>query len=76
MTALTYSLTVTDWTQPRGYANSGRGWRVRLFSMPDDDWNAMGSTHHESLHRTLAAANKQAAALAKSYGIAFEPREP
>lgn len=29
-----YTLTVTDWTQRRSYANSGRGWRVRLFSMP------------------------------------------
>lgn len=74
MTTATYSLTITDWTQKRGYANSGRGWRVRLFSMPDDDWNAMGTTHHESFHRTLAAANREAASVAKSYGVAFEYR--
>ena len=44
-------------------------------AMPGDDWNAMGTTHHESFHKTLAAANTQAASLAQSYQIPFEPRQ-
>ena len=66
---VTYHMTVTDWTQRRGYRNSGRGWRVRLFSLPDDDWNALGSTVEERFFRTEAAARKRAAELAAEYNI-------
>ena len=69
-----YTVTVTDWTERRGYRGSGRGWRVRCFGMPSDDWNALGVTMAESFHRTKAAADRQAKALAESYGAAWEPR--
>jgi hypothetical protein len=36
--------------------------------MPSDDWNALGVTMAESFHRTKAAADRQAKALAESYG--------
>ncbi len=67
---VTYHLTVTDWTQRRGYRNSGRGWRVRLFSLPDDDWNALAYTIEEQFFRTEAAARKRASELAAEYRIA------
>lgn len=66
--AMNYSITVTDWTERRGYQNSGRGWRVRCFGLPDDDWNAMGHTVSETYHRTEAAARREAARLARDYG--------
>ncbi len=66
----TYHLTVTDWSQRRGYRNSGRGWRVRLFSLPDDDWNALAYTIKEQFFRTEAAARKRARELAVEYRIA------
>lgn len=65
--AMQYTVTVTDWTQRRGYSGSGRGWRVRCFGMPDDDWNALGHTVSESFHRTEAAARKVADQLARDY---------
>lgn len=65
--AMQYTVTVTDWSERRGYRNSGRGWRVRCFGMPDDDWNALGHTVAETFHRTEAAARKVAAELAKSW---------
>lgn len=64
---MTYTVTVTDWTQPRGYRNSGRGWRVRCFGLPENDFNAMGRTVSETFHRTKAAADKQAQKLAAEY---------
>ena len=60
-----YTVTVTDWTQPRGYRNSGRGWRVRCFGMPTDDWNAMGVTVSEQYYRSEAKARREAAGLAR-----------
>jgi hypothetical protein len=63
-----YTVTVTDWTQPRGYRGSGRGWRVRCFGLREDGWNDLGHTVHETFHRTKAAAERQAKALAASYG--------
>lgn len=63
--AMIYTVTVTDWTQPRGYRNSGRGWRVRCFAMPDDDWNALSQTVSEAYYRTEAKARREAADLAK-----------
>lgn len=71
--AIHYTVTVTDWSQPRGYRNSGRGWRVRCFGMPDDDWNAMGRTVAETFHRTEAAARKRAAELVKAYDATVLP---
>lgn len=65
--AMTYTVTVTDWTQSRGYRNSGRGWRVCCFALPDDDWNALSRTMSESFHRTEAAARKRAAELARQF---------
>lgn len=65
--AYQYTVTVTDWTQSRGYRGSGRGWRVRCFGLPDDDFNAMGHTVAESFHRTEAAAIRQANDLAQQY---------
>ena len=62
-----YTVTVTDWSQPRGYRNSGRGWRVRCFGLPDNDWNAMGHTVSETFHKSESAARKRAAELAKQY---------
>jgi hypothetical protein len=62
-----YTVTVTDWSQRRGYRNSGRGWRVRCFGMPDNDWNALGQTVAESFHRTESSARKRADELVKSY---------
>lgn len=63
-----YTVTVTDWTQRRGYRGSGRGWRVRCFSMPDDDMNAMGRTVSETFHRGKPEALRVAAELADAYG--------
>ena len=65
--AVTYTVTVTDWTQRRGYRNSGRGWRVRLFSLPDDDWNALARTHFEEYYRSERTAREKAAQLARVY---------
>ena len=64
-----YTVTVTDWTQPRGYRNSGRGWRVRCFGMLADGWNDMGRTVHESYHRSESVARREAARLAEEYGV-------
>ena len=64
---VSYSVTVADWTERRGYRNSGRGWRVRCFCIPDNDWNALGRTVAEQFFRTEAAARKEAASLAKQY---------
>jgi len=64
---MTYTVTVTDWTQQGGYRNSGRGWRVRCFATPSDDWNALSQTVSETFHRTEAAARKRAAELARQY---------
>ena len=63
-----YTVTVSDWTQPRGYRDSGRGWRVSCIGMPDDDWNARATRVAETFHRTRAAADKRAKELAASYG--------
>ena len=71
---LQYSISVSDWTEPRGYRDSGRGWRVCVLALPDDDWNAVGRRVHETFHRTLAKANKCAMEQAKIYGIEFTPR--
>jgi len=65
--AMQYTVTVTDWTQPRGYRNSGRGWRVRCFGLPDDDWNSLGHTVSETYYRSEKAARKAAAELAKAW---------
>ena len=65
--SMQYTVTVSDWTQRRGYRNSGRGWRVRCFGLPDDDFNAMGRTVSETYHRTEAAARKEAAKLAETW---------
>ena len=64
---MTYTVTVTDWTQSRGYRNSGRGWRVRCFATDDNNWNALSQTISETFHRTEIAARKQAAELAKRF---------
>ena len=66
--ALQYTVTVTDWTQPRGYRGSGRGWRVSCFALPDDDWNSVGRRVSETFHRSEGAARKYAAELARQYG--------
>jgi hypothetical protein len=70
-----YTVTVTDWTQRRGYKNSGRGWRVRCFGMPDDDWNSLGRTVSETYHRTEAAARACAEDLAKLYNCEVPKRD-
>jgi hypothetical protein len=62
-----YTVTVTDWTQPRGYRGSGRGWRVRCFGLPDDDFNALGRTVSEQFFRSQSAAVKAAKDLARRY---------
>ena len=65
----TITVTLTDWTQRRGYRNSGRGWRVRAFALPDDDWNALGRTLSEAFYRTEAMARAAAQSLADHYGV-------
>lgn len=65
--AMQYTVTVTDWTQRRGYRNSGRGWRVRCFGLPDDDWNALGTTVFEQFYRSEDKARREAADLAKTW---------
>jgi lauroyl/myristoyl acyltransferase len=62
-----YTVSVSDWSEPRGYRNSGRGYRVRCFGLPDDNWNAMGQTVFEQFFRTESAAAKAAASLAKQW---------
>ncbi len=69
---VTHHVTVTDWSQRRGYRNSGRGWRVRCFAMPVGDWNALGVTIEDSFHRSEAAARRRAAELAQSYGVTVQ----
>ena len=68
--SVTYHVTCNDWTQRRGYRDSGRGWRVRLFSLPVDDWNAMGRTISETFHRSEKSARAEAAELARLYECA------
>ncbi len=65
--AMRYTVTVTDWSKPRGYRGSGRGWRVRCFGLPDDNWNALGHTMVETFCRTESAARKLAEKLARDY---------
>ena len=67
--SMTYSVTVTDWTQQRGYRGSGRGWRVRCFGLPDDDWNALGQTVFEAFYRTEREAEHQAEILRKQWNV-------
>lgn len=67
MSMTRYTVTVTDWTQRRGYRGSGRGWRVRCFGLPDDDWNSLGHSVSETFHRTRAAAERVARELAAHY---------
>ena len=63
-----YTVTVTDWTKPRGYRGSGRGWRVSCFGLPDDDSNAMGVRVAEEFIRNEAKARARAAELVRAYG--------
>ncbi len=72
MSNWTYTVTVTDWTKPRGYKNSGRGWRVRCFGLPTDNWNAMGQTVSESFYRSEAKARAEAAKLAATWNCKVE----
>lgn len=65
--AMQYTVTVSDWSKPRGYRGSGRGWRVSCFAMPDDNWNALGQRVAESFHKTEAQARARASELAKAY---------
>jgi hypothetical protein len=51
-----------------------QGWRVSLTALPKHDWNALGQCWHQSFHRTLKAANREASALAAEYGVPFTPR--
>jgi hypothetical protein len=62
-----YTVTVTDWTKPRGYRGSGRGWRVSCFGLPDDDSNAMGLRVAEEFHRNESKARRRATELARQY---------
>ena len=62
-----YTVTLTDWTQRRGYRNSGAGFRVRCFGMPKGDLNAMGHTVAEQFFRSYKAALKVAQDLAADY---------
>ena len=62
-----FYVSVTDWTQPRGYKNSGRGWRVRCYSMLDDDYNALGTTVFEDYFRTEKKAQNVADRLRRDY---------
>lgn len=64
---MSYSVTVTDWTQRRGYRNSGRGWRVRCFGLPEGNWNATGRTVFEDFYRSRDVALKKARELAKTW---------
>jgi hypothetical protein len=66
-----YSVSVTDWTSARGYANSGRGWRVRCFGMRDDDWNAPAITVYESFFPTESEARDVATAQAQIWAASL-----
>jgi hypothetical protein len=66
-----YTVSVTDWTEKRGYRDSGRGWRVRCFCLPSDDFNALGHTVFERYYRSEIKARAEAVALAKQYGAPF-----
>lgn len=62
-----YTVTVTDWTQPRGYRDSGRGWRVCCIGLPDDNWNALGTRVFEQFYRTEKAARDAATRVAEQW---------
>lgn len=67
-----YTVTVTDWTEPRGYPGSGRGWRVRCFGLPDGNWNATGSTVYEAYHPSKEDAVAKARELATTHSATFD----
>jgi len=67
MMAMQYTVTVTNWTQRRGYRGSGRGWRVRCFGLPDDDFNALGHTVSEQFFRSHVLAVSAARSLARQW---------
>ena len=71
--AMNYTVTVTDWTQSRGYARSGGVWRVRCFALPDDDLNALGRTVFEQFYRNKPAALQAAHDIAKTFGATVLP---
>ena len=63
-----YTVTLTDWTKPRGYRGSGQGWRVRCFGTDPSDWNAMSVTISETFHKSHTAALRTAQDLAREWG--------
>jgi hypothetical protein len=69
MAQIQYVITLSDWTKPRGYRGSGRGWRLYVGCYDPNDWNS-GNTHiSEQFFRSRDKAVREAERAAEVYGV-------